>query len=477
MNDEVRLHLGEILRAAARTAALLSVIGVGTTAPALAQSPEVLPAPIAESRETAVVRAAERLSPSIVTVNVLQTAIQVDPFCPSFFAQFGFCGGATTRGVPSLGSGFVVDSTGIILTNEHVVRGADRILVTFPDGRDAEATLIGADASADVAVLQIEAEGLVPVPIGSSSDLRIGEWVIAFGNPFGNLLSNAEPTVTVGVTSALNRHLVSSGENEGNYLGMIQTDAAINPGNSGGPLANADGEVVGMNSSIFSQSGGSEGMGFAIPIERALRIAEDIREHGHVRHAWVGIQVQALEADEFGRMRGVRVVRVAEDSPGDQAGIRVGDLLLEVNGKKMLTLLDYQAALLDLRAGDEVTLQMDGGWAPVVARAEELPSLHAEKIRLFGGIEVTDLTAPIRGEFGVVAERGVLVTGITAQFQSALAGNRIIPGDVIIGLNNSTISSAQELETLTSRLQRGAWHRFVLQRNGQTFTSDFPLAR
>jgi serine protease Do len=357
------------------------------------------------------------------------------------------------------------------------VRGAQRILVTFADGRDAEATLIGADAATDVAVLKIEGGRLTPVSIGRAEEIRIGERVIAFGSPFGNLLSNAEPTVTVGVTSAVNRHLVSSGEDGGYYLGMIQTDAAINPGNSGGPLANADGEVIGMNTSIFSQSGGSEGMGFAIPIERALRIAKDLQEHGRVRRAWVGIRVEPLEADEFGRMLGVRVSQVAPGSPGDRAGIRVGDVLLEVNGKRMLTLLDYQAALIDMRADDEVFLRMDGGWAPVSTRAVELPSLHAEKVRIFGGLEITTLTESIGVEFGVTSQRGVLVMGVTEQFQAALRGNTILPGDVILAVNNRPVSTHEELVSLVSGLPRNAWHSFTIERDGGTGPADFFLSR
>jgi serine protease Do len=218
-------------------------------------------------------------------------------------------------------------------------------------------------------------------------------------------------------------------------------------------------------------------MGFAIPIERALRIAEDIQDHGHVRRAWVGIRVEPLAADEFGRYRGVKVSQVAPNSPADRAGIRLGDVLLEVNGKRMLTLLDYQGALIDMRAGDEVSLRMDGGWAPVATRAEELPSLHVEKVRIFGGLEVTTLTPPIKGEFAVASERGVLVLGVTSQFQGALQGDPIFPRDVIVALNNRPVSTHQELSSLVSGLQRGAWHRITFERNGETGRADFFLAR
>ena len=274
-------------------------------------------------------------------VNVLR-AQQVrarDPFWDDFFpfGSFGFGAGTTSRLVPSLGSGFVVQPNGVILTNDHVVRGAEQILVTFPDDRDMEATLIGTDEITDVAVLRVDADGLTTVPLGRTSDLRIGEWVIALGNPFGNMLSNPEPTVTVGVVSAVGRHIVPAREEAGFYLGMIQTDAAINPGNSGGPLVNALGEVIGMNASIFSRSGGSEGMGFAIPIERVLRIADDLIQHGEVRRAWLGVEVEPEGADAFGRTRGVLVSRASAGSPASRAGIGAGDRLIQVAETRMVT--------------------------------------------------------------------------------------------------------------------------------------------
>ena len=278
---------------------------------------------IAESRETAVVRASERVSPAVVAVNVLRTerVRTRDPYWNDFFpfGTFGFGSRTTSRLVPSLGSGFVIGADGVILTNAHVVEGAEQVLVTFPDGRSAEATLTGADETTDVAVLRVEERGLASVKIGQTGDLRIGEWVLALGNPFGNMLSNPEPTVTVGVVSAVGRHIVPSGEGEGFYLGMIQTDAAINPGNSGGPLVNALGEVIGMNASIFSRGGGSEGIGFAIPIERVLRIADDLIAYGEVRRAWLGLEVEPEEADSFGRTRGVLVSATSPDSPAAEA--------------------------------------------------------------------------------------------------------------------------------------------------------------
>ena len=429
---------------------------------------------ISESRETAIVRASELVSPSVVAVNVLRTEqVRVaDPFL-SFF-PFGAFSSTQARRVPSLGSGFVIDPSGIILTNDHVVAGAEQILVTFPDGRDAGAELVGTDELTDVAVLRIDAENLTAAPLGNTADLRIGEWVIAFGNPFGNLLSNPEPTVTVGVTSAIGRHIVPSGDEGGFYLGMIQTDAAINPGNSGGPLVNADGQVIGMNTSIFSRSGGSEGMGFAIPIERALGIAEDILAYGQVRRAWVGIYTGPEEADAFGRTRGVRVAQVAPESPAAGAGIEAGDRLLELNGTRLVTPLDFDAALLDLQVGDAVSVIVEGRARAVPMSAEEIPSLRAERVRLFDGLDLVTLTPAIRAERRIGSERGALVVGISSPQIESVTGLR--EGDVILSVGRRPIRSAEELSTLLRQIPARTRIQFVLERNGQLIaTQEFVL--
>jgi len=429
------------------------------------------------SRETAVVRAADRVSPSVVTVNVIRTAqVRVrdpfDDFFRGFFTPFG--GRTEARRVPSLGSGFVVDGNGTILTNDHVVRGAERILVTLPDGRDAPAELVGTDESTDVAVLRVDLPDLPSAPLGSTHDLMIGEWVIAFGNPFGNLISNPEPTATVGVISALGRHVVPSREDRGFYLGMIQTDAAINPGNSGGPLVNALGEVVGMNASIFSRGGGSEGVGFAIPIERVLRIAEDLLEHGEVRRAWVGIDAEPEEADEFGRTRGVMVNRVTEGSPAWEAGIRAGQRLVSANERRLVSPLDFEALLLDLRAGDEISVRLDDRDRPIRIRAVEFPSLPAERVTVLRDLEVVTLTPAAREERGIGSEGGALVTGISPELQRILG---LQPGDVIVGVNRQRISSAEELADLLERIPARSRVQLIFERNRGLGSSTFILGR
>ncbi|MFP4623983.1 MAG: S1C family serine protease, partial [Gemmatimonadota bacterium] len=226
------------------------------------ESPQGVQDGIAASRRTAIVRAAERVAPAVVSVNVIRRQ-RVQP--RSLYEQFFLPPGAE-REVQGLGSGFIIHQDGLVLTNEHVLRGASEVVVTLADGRDFAAEVVGTDEVNDLALVRLhtEDEELPVAPLGRSDGLLIGEWVVAIGNPFGYLLSNTEPTVTAGVISGIRRNIIpTDGGNRGYYLGMIQTDASINPGNSGGPLVNAEGDVIGVNSSIFSRSGGSEGLGFA----------------------------------------------------------------------------------------------------------------------------------------------------------------------------------------------------------------------
>jgi serine protease Do len=419
------------------------------------------------SRRTAIVLAADRVAPAVVTVNTLRTQrVRPTSMWESFFLPPG-----AARRVPGLGSGFVIDGDqGIVVTNHHVVADADSVLVTFPDGRDVSAELVGTDPVTDVAVLRLREAGPFPqAPLGTSEGLLIGEWVVAIGNPFGYLLSNSEPTVTTGVVSALGRHIVPTGQDQGFYLGMIQTDASINPGNSGGPLVNVLGEVVGVNASIFSRSGGSEGLGFAIPIDRALRVARDLLRDGEIRHAWLGMDVEAVEADAWGRTRGVLVSRVIGGSPAHEAGLRPGRRILTANGRRLAAPLDWEDLLIDLRPGDPVSVTLMESDDEVRLRAAEAPSLRAERVRALRDLELITLTPQIRAERGVASEEGALIVSLGDALAQQLGFRE---GDVIVQINDVRIRRAEDAARVFESLQPGRV-RIVLERGGGYAIRDF----
>ncbi|MDM7914805.1 MAG: trypsin-like peptidase domain-containing protein, partial [Candidatus Eisenbacteria bacterium] len=320
-----------------------------------------------EGRRNAIVQAAEKVGPSVVSISVEQTRYvrgrsPVDPF-GLFFDRY-LPGPIYQERVPALGSGFLVDRAGVILTNEHVVRNAETIRVTLTDGRTFPAKLIGSDPSYDLAVLRIEGEDLPVAPLGDSDDVIVGEWAIAIGNPFGFLLNDYQPSVTAGVISAKGRDIKPSEGTTGIYKNMIQTDAAINPGNSGGPLVNGEGKVVGINTFIFTESGGSLGIGFAIPINVAVRVVKDILQYGEVRRIWTGISVKPITpalAAYFNieDPRGLIVWEIETNSPADRAGVTVGDIIRKVNGEPVWTLEQASRLIFGAQAGEILTLSVE----------------------------------------------------------------------------------------------------------------------
>ncbi len=293
---------------------------------------------ITSSRRNAIVRAVETVQPAVVSVSVTQVRVyQVSPFSffsndPFFERFFPELKQEYRRKVKGLGSGFIVNSEGYILTNEHVVRNAIEIVVNLPDGRQFDAKLVDSDQSLDIAVLKIDGKNLPVAHLGNSDKLFIAEWAIALGNPLGYIFEDAHSTVTVGVVSALDRDFKSD---EGTvYQGMVQTDAAINPANSGGPLVNALGEVIGINT--FIVRGVYEGIGFAIPINRAEKVLDEILSYGRMRNFWIGLAVQDVDpliAQSLGSksVQGVIIVKVAPKSPAEKAGLKISDVILQVN--------------------------------------------------------------------------------------------------------------------------------------------------
>ena len=375
----------------AKTFLVLAGFTALTVSP-VAAAPRGLPRPPVEasipaSRRSAIVLAAQRVSPAVVSVSVMTTrVVRADPFGgmmrDEFFDRF-FPQNTYKQKIPGLGSGVIVDASGLVLTNSHVIRDADEIRVNLPDGRHFDAKVLGDSHVYDLAVLKIDGTARLPVAtLGNSDSLVVGEWAIAIGNPFGFLLDDPQPTVTAGVVSATRRDIKSEATdgNSGVYKNMIQTDAAINPGNSGGALVNGDGEIIGINTFIFTQGGGSIGLGFAIPINMAKRLLGEIRQFGRVREAWPGMQVQPvtdLLARRLGweEAGGLVVTRVDPSGPAARAEVKVGDRIRKVNGKVTNTVDDAQGSIYGARVGDTLSLELEreGKRVTIVVTLEEAP--------------------------------------------------------------------------------------------------------
>ena len=462
---------------------LLLTIGlsVSFTLPGCGQDARSAPVPTSQrrvesaslnsSRRTAMVDAATRVAPAVVSINVTsrQRVTERDPW------DFFFIPRTSERVVQSTGTGFIIKPDGVIITNQHVVASAETITVTLSDGTDLQGTLVGEDPITDIAVVRVQRNNLPVVPVGTSSDLMIGEWVVALGDPYAYLLGNTEPTVTAGVVSAVHRNILPNQDQPGLYLDMIQTDAAINPGNSGGPLANAIGEVVGVNSSIFTGGGGSMGsigLGFAIPIERALRVADEIIKTGRVRRAWTGLEIAGQGAmQDWKRQGGVTVTRIAAGGPAAKGGVAQGDILLEANGRRLRNYLDWEAVKLDLHVGDRVTLRAKRGTieASRTFTAGDLPTSAATKVTVLRGLELVSLTTAIKAERGVASDRGALVVRISDDVR---LGTGLEEGDVILAINRTLVTSAQQVGDLIEASRNNQAFRIYFERGGQNMFTD-----
>ena len=462
------------MRIIATTAVVAFVLGCQGASPAdsLAQSlPRAAPAPtqsVSASRRTAITEAVARVAPAVVTVQTeVVERVPVDPFDWITGRQSGERIGA------GLGSGFITDPNGTIVTNAHVVAGATRVSVAMRDGKTFPAKVLGVDEQNDLAVLKIDAKNLPVAPLGNSDDIIIGEWAIAIGNPYGFLLGNSEPSVTAGVISATGRNLIGQAEGGGAYVDMIQTDASINPGNSGGPLVNADGVVVGVNTSIYSPSGGSIGLGFAIPINRAKRVTEDLLAHGRLRQPWIGVKlVQPNGNDPRAALNaGVFVSAVVPGSPAARAGIEPGDQLLRAGMRSLKNAFDWEAERLDLRVGESVPIVVRRGGRDRTVSVEvaDLPEVSAPKVAVLQELELVTLTPAIRAERGVRSPRGAVVYNVSDRVSNDIGLQR---GDVIVQINRLPITSAADVKSAFDTYAGRSAMRVVWERAGRIYYND-----
>ena len=372
------------------------------------------------------------------------------PFNDLFKHFFGGPRRMPERESHSLGSGFVLSSDGYILTNHHVIRDADEVIVRFSDRTELEAKVLGSDERSDVALLKVEATGLTAVKLGDSNKLQVGEWVLAIGSPFG-----FDYSATAGIVSALGRSLPSD-----SYVPFIQTDVAINPGNSGGPLFNLDGEVVGINSQIYSRTGGFMGVSFAIPMDVAMDVVAQIKEQGYVSRGWLGVVIQDVTrelAESFGldKPKGALVSRVLADGPAAKAGFEPGDVILSFNGKDIPTSSDLPPIVGRTPIGKKVEVEVmrHDKLKTLKVEVEELPESEqdvqqqSKTSRLYDerlGVEVNDLTEQQREQLSI-KKGGVVVIKVDS---GAAANAGLRRGDVILSIDNVKVKNAKQfLET------------------------------
>jgi serine protease Do len=422
--------------------------------PASAQS---APLPLSTELERlhSVADVVDAVAPSVVnvfTTTQVRREREIFPFDDPLFRRFFGDVPPLNRNTPdraqtSLGSGVVYSADGLIVTNNHVVAAADAIRVSLPDGREFDAELVGADESSDLALLRIDASDLEPVRWGDSLGLRVGDGVLAIGNPFG-----LGETVTLGIVSAKGRSL---GLVE--YEDFIQTDASINPGNSGGPLVNLRGEVIGINSAILSRSGGSQGIGFAIPGYLVERVIDNLQDHGRMVRGFLGIFPQQLTPDlaraaSVDANRGVMVSDVIAGSPAEKAGFEQGDVIVRMNGRDVVDMMPFRTTIGHMAPGDRVefevlrdgkrrTLEVELGERPsnVVAGAPSGPQFLD-----LGGFEVQDLDRRLAARFGVESDRrGAVVTSVEPASTAQRAGLRV--GDLILEVARERVENAAEM--------------------------------
>lgn len=422
----------------------------------------------------------EQNSPAVVNISTEQSASprgrnsgneQLDEFFRRFFPDGGSPDGRRPNAPRSLGSGFIVSADGYVLTNNHVVEDADKIVVRLNDRRELEAELVGADPRSDLAVLKIEAKNLPVVKLGKSDRLKVGEWVLAIGSPFG-----FDYSVTAGIVSAKGRSLPT--ENNENYVPFIQTDVAINPGNSGGPLFNLDGEVIGINSQIYTRSGGFMGVSFAIPIDVAMEVADQLKTDGRVSRGWLGVVIQDVDrelAESFGLKKpgGALVAQVLKDGPADKGGIQAGDIITTFNGDDVDLSSDLPHLVGRTRAGSTASINVvrmgkskrlkvkigelaDSGNPIIGSTGRSGPDSAPSRL----GLTVEAVPAAALERLNIT--QGVRVVSV----QGAAEEAGISPGDIITRLANKPVESITGFTSLVEGLESGKSVPVLIVRNG-----------
>jgi serine protease Do len=472
--------LGVVVAAIVGLVALAPHLGHTTTSAPLWTDRPMPSAPVAAVPQPNWVELTRALKPAVVNISTKRVEERVqfqNPFgnqgpfgdneqLQQFFKRFGEQQ-PPRRTVRSMGSGFIINPAGYIVTNNHVVEGATDIRVKMADGRDMAAKVVGRDPKTDLALIKVEASGLPVIPLGDSTKLQVGEPVMAIGNPFG-----LEQTVTTGIVSATGRVI-----GQGPYDDFIQTDASINPGNSGGPLINGQGQAVGINAAIFSQSGGSVGIGFAIPIDQAKSVVTQLAGSGKVTRGWLGVTIQPLTAElargfNVTEGTGALVAGVQDKSPAARAGIKAGDIITQYDGQKVsksadlpklvaVTPVGRQVPVTVVREGKTVALnvtiaQMDEPGQPAVAQAEE------EKGPL--GLTVESVTPSIAKELKLSEPRGVVVRGVRSGSPAENAGVRA--GDVITEVNHQAVADAAQMKRALEKHPKGTPVVVMIQRDG-----------